>query len=293
VPAAWARHPVMRLELHACALLDVVVGDDALVVLRALDDGGAGLWGLGTPDGVAHLLLGAPQLAAGVVRSSLPRGTTAAASALVRGSVERLPAHLRTEPVSRWDWFTATTDPPAQPGESRVVGLDGRDGRAAARALLDRANPAAELDPHDPVTRWWGWKDDAGVVRGVGGARGAGPGVPWVLGGIATDPAARGRGIARAVTAAATRAGLRGTRWSCSGCTRTTVRPGGCTSRWATASRRRSSPAADPAGRRAAFVLVRGVGRALLDRSLVPDGDATFLDVSQPDGGRPSIFSGS
>lgn len=209
VPAAWARHPVMRLELQACALLDVVVGDDALVVLRALDDGGAGLWGLGTPDGVAHLLLGAPQLAAGVVRSSLPRGTTAAASALVRGSDERLPAHLRTEPVSRWDWFTATTDPPAQPGESRVVALDGRDGRAAARALLDRANPAAELDPHDPVTRWWGWKDDAGVVRGVGGARGAGPGVPWVLGGIATDPAARGRGIARAVTAAATRAGLR------------------------------------------------------------------------------------
>ncbi|WP_251150913.1 GNAT family N-acetyltransferase [Cellulosimicrobium sp. Marseille-Q4280] len=30
-----------------------------------------------------------------------------------------------------------------------------------------------------------------------------------MLGGIATDPAARGRGIARAVTAAATRAGLR------------------------------------------------------------------------------------
>ncbi|WP_435735839.1 GNAT family N-acetyltransferase [Cellulosimicrobium sp. PMB13] len=199
----------MRAEGHAWDLLDAGARDDALVVRRPLDDGGVGLWGLGTPDGVAHLLLDEPRLAADVVRSSLPHGTTAAASALLGGAVERLPMHLRTAPVSRWDWFTATTEPPAQPGEERVVALDGPDGRAAARATLDLANPRAELDPHDLGTRWWGWRDDGGVVRGVAGARCHGPGMPWTIGGVATDPAVRGRGVARAVTAVATRAALR------------------------------------------------------------------------------------
>lgn len=205
----WADHPVVRAEGHAWEVLDVGARDDALVVRRALEDGGVGLWGLGTPDGVAHLLLDEPALTAGVVRSSLPRGTSVVASALAEASGSGLPVHLRTDPVSRWDWFTATTQPPAQPGESRVVALDGPRGRAVARALLDRANPAAELDPRDPGTRWWGWQDDAGDVRGVAGARCARRGAPWVLGGIATDPGARGRGVARAVTAAATRSGRR------------------------------------------------------------------------------------
>ncbi|MGN7701176.1 GNAT family N-acetyltransferase [Cellulosimicrobium sp. 22601] len=204
----WADHPVVRAERDGWDVLDAVARDDALVVRRAFDAGSAALWGLGTPTGVADLLLDRPDLAAGEVRSSLPRGTTTAAAALGGRTGRAVPEHLRAEPVSRWDWFTATSEPPAQPGEQRVVALDGDEGRARVRAVLDVANPSAELDPSEPGTRWWGWRDETGTVRSVAGARRSGPGVPWSLGGVATDPAARGRGAARAVVAVATRACL-------------------------------------------------------------------------------------
>lgn len=206
---AWADHPVVRTERHAWDVQDVSGSDGALVVRRAFEPGSVALWGLGTPAGVAGVLLDRPSLSVGAVRSSLPRGTTAAVAELARRTAREVPDHLRTEPVSRWDWFTATTDPPTQPGEERVVALDGDEGRARVRAVLDVANPSAELDPCDPRTRWWGWRDETGAVRGVAGARRPRPGVPWSLGGVATDPAVRGRGAARAVVAVATRVCLR------------------------------------------------------------------------------------
>uniref|UniRef100_UPI001112E09D GNAT family N-acetyltransferase n=1 Tax=Cellulosimicrobium cellulans TaxID=1710 RepID=UPI001112E09D len=152
------------------------------------------------------------RFAPGVARSALPRGTTAAARALAARTGRALPVHLRSEPVSAWDWFWTADPPPRQSGEERVVELAGDGGRTVARTLLDEANPAAELDPALPGSRWWGWLDDAGTVRAVAGARRAGPGTAWELGSVATHPAWRGRGAGRAVTAVATRAGLEDAR---------------------------------------------------------------------------------
>ncbi|MFC8923346.1 GNAT family N-acetyltransferase [Cellulosimicrobium sp. NPDC057127] len=197
-------------EARGWHVVDVLADDDALVVHRTLPGRGDVLWGVGSADAAARLLLDAGErFAPGVARSALPRGTTAAARGLAARTGRALPAHLRTDPVSAWDWFWTAEPPPYQTGEERVVGLVDEADRAAARALLDDANPAAELDPAATGTHWWGWADDTGALRAVAGARCPGPGVPWEIGGVATHPAWRGRGLARAVTAAATRAALR------------------------------------------------------------------------------------
>lgn len=209
IPVAWAAHPVVEAEARGWRVVDLVAGDDALVVHRTLPGGGDVLWGVGSADAAARLLLDAGErFAPGVARSALPRGTTAAGRALAARTGRALPTHLETDPVSAWDWFWTADPPPRQAGEERVVELVGDGGRAAARAALDEANPAAELDPALPGTRWWGWLDDAGTVRAVAGARRPGPGTAWELGSVATHPGWRGRGAGRAVTAVATRAGL-------------------------------------------------------------------------------------
>lgn len=208
VPARWASHPVVRGESHGWRPLGVWSDDDGLLLRLDLPGrDGDGLWGVGAPAAVARLLRDAAPALGDLVRVSLPRGTGAALAALDPGA--GLDVLVRREaPVSAWDWFWTSTPPAAQPGEERVTELAGDDGLAAVAACLDVANPHAELRVTTPGARWWGWHDDDGTVRGVAGAYPAGPGVPFVLGSVATDPATRGRGVAAATTAAATRAGL-------------------------------------------------------------------------------------
>jgi len=59
-----------------------------------------------------------------------------------------------------------------------------------------------------PDQQWWGWRDDSGTLLGTAGATRLGAGGPVRLGGIATHPDARRRGIASALTAAVTRDAL-------------------------------------------------------------------------------------
>ncbi|GAA1736645.1 hypothetical protein GCM10009809_34810 [Isoptericola hypogeus] len=226
----WAAHPVVVAE-HAAdgwVASHAWCDADAFVVrLRwreRIDGGrpfavehdasGVSVLAVGSAEGAARLLIAADAglQAAGtalgpVVRASVPRGTHAvlAAQAPPDGGV---PVPFDRPPFDAWDWFCATAPPAAQPGEGRVAELVGPQARAEAAACLRAANPHGELPVDEPRSRWWGWRDQDGVVRGVAGASRRVPGRPWVLGSIGTDPAWRGRGIAAAVTAAATRAGL-------------------------------------------------------------------------------------
>lgn len=228
----WASHPFVLVDLPEWDVRGVWQDEHACVLSVAarvplgegeVPDGGAhhervGLWGMGSPEATATLLARVAQdgeLGEHVVSAGLPRGTLTVLGD--RCASEDLPTILR-EPdreksVSTWDFFATREAPAAQPGEERVEALTGPAAPAEVRACLGVANPLAEMSPEDPLTRWWGWRDPDGVLRGVVGARQAVPGAPWSLGSVATDPTWRGHGIAAATTAVVTRAGLAESDW--------------------------------------------------------------------------------
>ncbi|MFC8597714.1 GNAT family N-acetyltransferase [Isoptericola sp. NPDC057191] len=230
LPARWAHHPVVVAEAahggwdasHAWC------DDDAFLVRlrwRERLDGarslvvdhhpaGVSVLGVGTAEGAARLVLAAEDELRDVgglgpvLRASMPHGTHRALSGAGGPGGPALPPPFDRAPFDAWGWFFATASPAQQPGEDRVVELTSDDERAEAAACLAVAHPHGELPVDEPRSRWWGWRDDDGVVRGVAGASRRVPGRPWTLGSIGTDPAWRGRQIAAAVTAVATRAGL-------------------------------------------------------------------------------------
>ncbi|MFF3063760.1 GNAT family N-acetyltransferase [Oerskovia sp. NPDC057915] len=222
----WASHPFVLVDLPEWDVRGVWQDEHACVLSVALEvgvpDGGAhhqrvGLWGMGSPEATADLLARlaqAGELGEHVVSTGLPRGTLTILGDRCAG--EDLPAILREREelsVSTWDFFATREVPVAQAGEEHVEALTGPSAATDVRACLDVANPLAEMSPEDPLTRWWGWRDHDGALRGVVGARQAAPGAPWSLGSIATDPAWRGHGIAAATTAVVTRAGLTESDW--------------------------------------------------------------------------------
>lgn len=228
----WASHPFVLADLaewdvrgvwqdeRACVLsvaAPVPAGTGAEPDAAAHLREAVALWGVGSPEGTAALLADAARsgaLGEPVVAAGLPRGTLRVLGDRCAG--QDLPTILRErdEPsVSTWDFLATRRAPAAHPGEEHVEALTGPTVVAEVRACLDTANPLAETSPEDPLTRWWGWRDQDGVLRGVVGARQAAPGTPWSLGSIATDPAWRGRGIAAATTAVVTRAGLTESDW--------------------------------------------------------------------------------
>lgn len=184
---------------------------DAL--LAVLDDPGRdrGLYGLGAPDEVAALLAGlAGDSAAlsGVRYASVDRG---AAERVRPGTWERL--GLAPE-GSAWDWMWTTTVPAPPEVDVERLPLDART-VAEVRECLDRAHPRASTSPDDPrLVGWWGTREEGRLVAVVGAVALA-PGLAPHLVSLGVDPRLRGRGLGRAVTAAAVRDGLQVTpRWS-------------------------------------------------------------------------------
>ncbi|WP_152191082.1 GNAT family N-acetyltransferase [Georgenia satyanarayanai] len=112
--------------------------------------------------------------------------------------------HLALEAGPVWDWMWSRTVPPRQPGEERVGPVTGPDAAEEVRACLSRANPDTSADPADPDLTWWGYRDDAGVLRGVVAVN-APPGGPVHLSGLGTDTSWRRRGVGSAMMAGVTR----------------------------------------------------------------------------------------
>ena len=122
-------------------------------------------------------------------RMTLPRGTPA-----------HLPAWMSIDGTD-WDFRWLAAPPPRQAGEEAVVEVDDDD---ELQALLTASSPTASALPGDPgIRRWVGIRDAGALVAcaaDTSGATGIGH-----LSSIAVHPAARGRGLGRAVTAALTR----------------------------------------------------------------------------------------
>lgn len=130
-----------------------------------------------------------------------------------RASVPVL-GHLLADPehaVGRWEWMDCATVPPVAP-EVALVELD-----PSSRGELERAfaehNPRTDGQPFArPGQRWVGVRDDDGALLALGCCETEWSGAP-VLAGILTLPAARGRGLGRAVTAELTRGAIAEHGW--------------------------------------------------------------------------------
>lgn len=164
---------------------------------------GATAW-LGTDpeEGTTYVsALGEPAAVGELLTQLLPELPPRQRVTVPRGTPAHLPAWVGMEGTD-WDfrWLSEPSAP--QPGEDRVTALDDE---AAVTALLTFASPTASALPGDAaVRRWFGIRDSAGTLvactADTSGATGVGH-----LSSIAVDPAARGRGLGKAVTAALTR----------------------------------------------------------------------------------------
>lgn len=109
--------------------------------------------------------------------------------------------------AARWEWMWTPHPPEPVPGEDAVRELDVTGPGEAARvaAFLRACSPRHSTTPDgDPAGPWLGVLGGDGAVLACGTWAEVTAGVP-VLASIAVAPAARGRGLGAAVTAALTR----------------------------------------------------------------------------------------
>ncbi|MDP9496717.1 MAG: GNAT family N-acetyltransferase [Actinomycetota bacterium] len=177
---ASLRRPVVRGWVHEGAV--AWVGTDP-------EERRPYLSALGDPEAVARLLGELVPELPPRQRVTLPRGTAA-----------RLPAWVGVQGVD-WDFRWTAAAPPPQPGEDRVTTVT--DGAVAA--LLAVANPTASAQPGDAKVReWLGVPGEDGALLACAADTSGASGIGH-LSSIAVHPDVRGRGLGRALTAAATR----------------------------------------------------------------------------------------
>jgi ribosomal protein S18 acetylase RimI-like enzyme len=171
--------------------------------VQAWHDGAAALWfGTDAEERSTYVMTrGAPQAVAELVGELLAELPLGSRVTLPRGTGPLLPAWVGLDGTD-WDFRWTATPPPQQPGEDRVAPVDDH---AVVGALLAASSPTASALPGDPAVRAWvGVRDDDETLLAVAADTSATTGVGH-LSSIAVLPAARGRGLARAVTAALTR----------------------------------------------------------------------------------------
>ena len=168
-----------------------------------LGDGACAWVGTDAEERVSYLsALGEPPAVAALVADLLPELPPRQRVTLPRGTPPLLPAWVAVD-ATDWDFRWLPEPPPVQAGEDLVV-PDVPD--ADVRALLELSSPRASALPGDAaVRRWWGVPDEDGRLVACAADTSAATGVGH-LSSIAVDPAARGRGLGKAVTAALTRA---------------------------------------------------------------------------------------
>lgn len=203
----WSRHPFLLEGAQRWSISRAWVSREGVLLDTLLGSGKRGMIGVGAAQALREPLAEALSAGPPPPLASLPRGSWQLVRPEVAGS-----AGLRR--VLEWDWMVCDVPPPPQPGEERVRALSNAAERAEVAALLDVAYPSdmtASADRAD--RRLWGWRDDDGTLVGVAGALPLAPAGPVRLGGIATHPLARRRGIASALTAVVTRLALLDAPW--------------------------------------------------------------------------------
>lgn len=211
LPDPWRRFPFLAADLPRYTGAIAWGGREALALTTVAGDGTSrALVGVGEPAELAAVVTAAfDDVGAPLPGSGLDTAPVAVAS-LTRGAWDRLPAQVRDrlalDQVAHWDWLVTTTQPPAQPSEDRVVEVDLTTGRAELEGLQRLVLPQSYTTLDRPDTRWYGWRDDTGVLRCMAAATDRAGELH--LGSIGTHPQWRGRGLAATVTAALTRMGL-------------------------------------------------------------------------------------
>ncbi|PFG37968.1 acetyltransferase (GNAT) family protein [Georgenia soli] len=204
--------PFLRVRRHHWVPQEVWQGDGAAAVLLPRQDG-CMLVGVGDPARLAELLAGGPLRPGPLGRPALPAG--AGHVMLTRGTWQHLPADRQVllEPTRPWDWLATAAAPQPVPGEDRVVELTGEERLERVYRCLDAGYPERGRRAHDVDLTWFGHVDDDGDLAGVLGAdvppapaRARGAGVH--LEAVTVLPGRRRRGVAAAMTSAATRWGL-------------------------------------------------------------------------------------
>ena len=199
--------------LDSAAEVLVATGHDAFArssLRRAMVQGwtghGATAWLGVDPDDLTPYLstLGEPPAVAALLTELLPELPPRQRVTVPRGTPACLPAWVGMDGTD-WDFRWLDAPPPEQPGEELVEPVDDD---VAVKALLTLSSPTASAHPGDAsVRRWVGIRDGAfrageliACAADTTGSSGVGH-----LSSIAVHPQARGRGLAKAVTAALTR----------------------------------------------------------------------------------------
>ena len=212
VPEPWRSFPFLAADLPRYTGAIGWGGASAFALTTVAGDGTSrALVGVGGPAELAAVIAAAFDEAGVPLPGSGLESTPLAVASLTRGAWDRLPAPVRArlglDRAAHWDWLVTTTDPPVQPGEDRVVELDLTTDRAELEGLQRLVLPQTYTTLDRPDTRWYGWRDDEGVLRCMAAAttrKGE-----LHLGSIGTHPDWRRRGLAATITAALTRIGLR------------------------------------------------------------------------------------
>jgi ribosomal protein S18 acetylase RimI-like enzyme len=219
--------PFLRTSRHRWVPQEVWEDDGAAAVMLPHREGRM-LVGVGHPARLAALLADGPlapdRPGPGPLAPGRPGPGTLAAPELPAdvghvmltvGTWQRLPADRQAllEPTRPWDWLATGAAPEPVPGEDRVVELTGERTLERVYRCLDAGYPERGRRTYDEHLTWFGYVDDDGGLAGVLGAdvpppadldRGAGV----HLEAVTVLPARRRRGVAAAMTAAATRWGL-------------------------------------------------------------------------------------
>lgn len=118
---------------------------------------------------------------------------------------------LLGEVGGRWEFMHTTTSPEGD--GAALVDLTATP-RQEILDFLDEHNPGTDGHPFArPRQRWVGARDEVGRLLGAGCCEPEHSGAP-VLAGITVAPAARGRGLGRAITAELTRGAIGAHGWS-------------------------------------------------------------------------------
>ncbi|SCL47130.1 FR47-like protein [Micromonospora citrea] len=162
-------------------------------------------WLLPAEHGPAGGAIGAPGPAVDVFAGLLAEGVLLPGQwlHLPRLDPAALTGRLAVARHDEWDFLWATTAPPRQPEEDRVVRLTEADHPALAE-LIDESFPTTTSRPGDPrVVDWYGIRDgDRIVACGADRSRGD----VGFLAGLTVAAGLRGRGLGAALTAGMTRA---------------------------------------------------------------------------------------
>ena len=171
-------------------------------MVRGWAGAGATAWlGVDPDDRTPYLsTLGEPAAVAALLTELLPELPPKQRVTVPRGTPACLPAWVGLQGTD-WDFRWLDAPPPVQPGEDLVRP---EADETAVKALLAASSPTASAQPGDvAVRRWVGIRQEGELLAcaaDTSGSTGVGH-----LSSIAVLPAARGRGMAKAVTAGLTR----------------------------------------------------------------------------------------